>query len=455
MNLSRCILTAPLRSRTASVCTTCLGRPLSQRRAVGNATPKPAVEPFLSGVSTLPERRLISVSGPDAAKFLNGVVTAEIKSDGPHPPVQYAGFLTARGRVVNDVFIYADILGIGKDGPEASFLIEVDASEAQGLEKLIKKYKLRAKFNTRLLDQGEVGLWVAWNGKGKAALNRNVLQRYYGGPVIAAADARLAQLGSRILSPYSYKSPAGVLGIKSVPPEAYRLRRYLHGIAEGQAEILKANALPMEMNMDILNGISFSKGCYVGQELTIRTRHRGVVRKRLLPCVVYTEEQTAPKGLEYSSHGDLAANIPQDTGIFRAAKKRRVRSSGRWVGGVGNIGLALCRIDSMAGLTIPGEEPDAPEVYNPFAEFDMKFQPKSEVTIESRVPNPDGITEEPVDKDGGAIMEALSLSANDRVEHTLRVKPFVPEWMRSALDQQLGRAKDEEIEDEAEEKEEQ
>lgn len=96
-------------------------------------------------------------------------------------------------------------------------------------------------------------------------------------------DPRLVALGHRLLLPPSC-SPLPFLPNTTLarPPSSYFLHRCKLGVAEG-AEIPRAKALPLEYNLDYLRGVSFHKGCYIGQELTARTHHTGVVRKRILP----------------------------------------------------------------------------------------------------------------------------------------------------------------------------
>lgn len=122
---------------------------------------------------------------------------------------------------------------------------------------------------------------------------------------------------------------------------AYHVRRILHGVPEGQSEITPGVALPAETCIDYMRGIDFRKGCYVGQELTIRTHHRGVVRKRIVPVQLYPLGTPPPGRLHYA-HTMQAPAAPAELRV-------RGRAAGRWLGGVGDVGLALCRLESVAG----------------------------------------------------------------------------------------------------------
>jgi folate-binding protein YgfZ len=285
----------------------------------------------------------------------------------------YSAFLNAQGRVLHDVFIYPDTLGVDKN-PVESFLVEVDAAEAERLVRHIKRYKLRAKFAVRLLDGEEGVVWHAWDGTVSALdgtekpSERSLILR----------DPRSPTLGYRVVSTTSSAAPPELgLELEQAEEQAYQIRRYLHGIPEGQSEILYESALPLESNMDVMGGIDFHKGCYVGQELTIRTKHRGVVRKRILPCVIYSNQdsgvQPQDRGLVFQSSignaddGEFgsADEIPTGTSIGRVGKKGR--SAGKWLRGVGNVGLALCRLEIMTDVSLPGEANSS--AFNPTDEF--------------------------------------------------------------------------------------
>jgi transferase CAF17, mitochondrial len=370
--------------------------PFSSTSKAPSSLPPP---PPPSGVVALSSRRLISVSGPDSPKFLQGVITQNILP----PPGSanssaagfYGAFLNATGRVLHDVFIYRDPRGnLGE-----SFLIEVDAAEATRLERHVKRYKLRAKFAVRLLDPGEVTVWHGWDDSG----NFKVADEAATHQLLHLQDPRAPRLGYRILTEAG-REPAVELE-KAADEDVYRVRRYLMGVPEGQSELIREQALPLEGNLDLMGGIDFRKGCYVGQELTIRTRHRGVVRKRILPVMIYGAEggEEQPQSLEYlpgagGVGATAASSIPADTSIGRLVK--RGRSAGKWLRGVGNVGLALCRLEIMTDVVLPGEP--AASSYNPSDEFVMEGQAGEE-------------GEDPF---------------------KVKVKAFVPEWLRQGLDEQ-------------------
>jgi transferase CAF17, mitochondrial len=95
-----------------------------------------------------------------------------------------------------------------------------------------------------------------------------------------ATDPRVASLGTRAILPAESTAP---VAWAMAPPAAYETLRLLHGVAEGPDLVER---LPSECNVDLLHGINFAKGCYLGQELTARTQFKGVVRKRLLPFFI-------------------------------------------------------------------------------------------------------------------------------------------------------------------------
>lgn len=369
------------------ICRSCL----QQQRQFASSTAPP--KPPSSGLAALPSRQLLSVSGPEATKFLQGIITANITTaEGlPRTDAFYSGFLNATGRVVHDIFIYPFHSGAGLATQEDGYLIEADASEMARFAKLIKRYKLRAKVSVRNVSQDEASVWQAWDESSRlqdivASDSRMVLK-----------DPRAPGLGYRIIQ-LNQKTPE--IDLDTTSEDAYTIRRYLQGVPEGQDEILREQALPLESNMEIMNGIDFHKGCYVGQELTIRTKHRGVVRKRVLPCMIYDKEKAPPETLMYDpeceSPETLTADmIPAETSIGRFGKKGR--SAGKWLKGVGNIGLGLCRLEIMTDVVLPGEQ--AAATYKPGNEFVLEW-------------------------------------GEEDNKNNVKVKAFVPEWLRAGFGEQ-------------------
>ncbi|KXH34507.1 folate-binding protein YgfZ [Colletotrichum simmondsii] len=408
-------------SATSFVCRTC--RQQQQRRQYSSTNPTttslPPPAPPSAGYAALPSRRLISVAGADAAKFLQGVITGNIASEAARARKTgfYAAFLNATGRVLHDVFIYPDLAGLGGSAAAAEseqagtrFLIEVDANEAERLAKHIKRYKLRAKLTVRLLAADEATVWHAWNESGKPiTTDTALLDTITKDPRTPGLGYRAVQGGDATAAP-----PGLALDLDVTTEDSYTIRRYLQGVAEGQDEVIREHALPQETNMDYMNGIDYHKGCYVGQELTIRTKHRGVVRKRILPCMIYDVDRAAPQTLQYrpeaadqdaANHGPEgglpAESIPRETSIGRSGKKGR--SAGKWLKGIGNVGLGLCRLEIMTDVVLPGET--AASTFDPANEFLLKW----------------GEGE-----------------GDGEQNNAVKIKAFVPEWLRNGLNEASG-----------------
>lgn len=204
--------------------------------------------------------------------------------------------------------------------------------------------------------------------------------------------------------------------------EDYMIHRMLNGHAEGPVEIVSEHALPQESNLDFYGGIDFKKGCYLGQELTIRTHHTGVVRKRILPVQLYTDNEPIPEDQNRPLYNPLASlpQPPHEANIAKCGGRGRSgRSTGKWLGGYGNVGLALCRLEAMTDISLTAEASQ----FDPTAdEFEVSWQ--------------DGTSNE---------------------NKSVKVNAFVPSWLRQALEQsakerseksQARRRKDDEDEEE-------
>ncbi|MCJ1404587.1 Iron-sulfur clusters incorporation protein [Xylographa trunciseda] len=343
-----------------------------------------------AGHAHLTNRALISLTGQDASRFLQGLTTANIPVTSvatptiaaPKPIATYSAFLNAQGRLLHDVFIYpmsnSDRPGLSLfRSEEESFLIEVDATEQDRLFRLLKRYKLRSKVSLRALDPEECGVWSSWDdAESSSASKKPTVPPNSNREAMIFQDLRAPGLGYRILLPQGSNSLSSTgktpntiaLGLSNHSEHSsliqYTLRRYLYGIPEGQGELPRESALLQESCLDYMGGVNFRKGCYVGQELVIRTQHTGVVRKRILPVLLYDNtvlpSETGATGpgseetliLEYNAveaqrmEQQIAEPLAGADVVKADGKGRRIA---KLSGGLGNLGLALWRLETMKG----------------------------------------------------------------------------------------------------------
>jgi folate-binding protein YgfZ len=189
--------------------------------------------------TTLADRSILRLSGEDVRGFLQGLVTHDMALLAPDRPL-WAGLLTAQGKALFDFILWAD----GDD-----VLIDCEAEAGGDLARRLALYRLRRKIAIEPVE----GLAVHWSADGE-------------GP----ADPRLPELGRRWLAPPSDASTGWL---------AHRLSL---GVTEGRAELGSDKTLWLECNAAELNGVSFTKGCYVGQENTARMNYRSKVNRRLV-----------------------------------------------------------------------------------------------------------------------------------------------------------------------------
>lgn len=189
--------------------------------------------------TTLIDRALIRLSGEDVRGFLQGLITNDVLGDLPI----WAGLLTPQGKALFDFLVWAD----GDD-----LLIDCEREAAGDLAKRLTLYRLRRPITIAR----EEMLCVHWSAGGEVGI----------------ADPRDAALGRRWLAPASGGEGAA---------ELYRARRLSLGIVEGLAELGSDKTLWLECNARAQNGVSFTKGCYIGQENTARMHHRGKVNRQL------------------------------------------------------------------------------------------------------------------------------------------------------------------------------
>jgi folate-binding protein YgfZ len=206
----------------------------------------------------LDDRAVIAISGPEARDFLQGLVTNDVVG-GLAPNVGlYAALLSPQGKILFDFLV--------TEG-EGALLLDVAQTSLDALLKKLKMYKLRARIEIEARPQ--LGVYVGLRSHPDNRLTA------YADRAVSFADPRLAALGVRSIGAKA-EMPENLAG-----PQDYHARRIELGIPEaGDFGFEKVFAL--DAGLEELNGVSFTKGCYVGQELTSRMKHRATARKRIL-----------------------------------------------------------------------------------------------------------------------------------------------------------------------------
>jgi hypothetical protein len=236
-------------------------------------------------------RSLLRVEGPDARAFLHGLLTCDVEGLVAGGSA-YGALLSPQGKILFDMFLY---------GRPDGLLVDCSTSQKAGLLKKLGLYKLRAKVT--IADADDLAVVVS------------AVAMPGGWP-----DPRSVLLGWRSV---------GTLG--SMPPgTGYQRARIAAGLADTDADLGSGEFFPHEANFDQIGAVSFTKGCYIGQEVVSRKEHRGTARARIVP--VTCEKAAPPKGSDIRSGG---------------------KSIGTMLGSDGNAGLALIRLDRLAEATEP------------------------------------------------------------------------------------------------------
>jgi folate-binding protein YgfZ len=241
----------------------------------------------------LKSRAVVSVIGPDWRTFLQGLLSQDVETLAPGE-LRFGALLTPQGKLLFDLFI------LGRDD---GCWLDVAADRRDALIQRLTLYKLRAKVEIAAVG---AGVWALW-----------------GGETGGAPDPRLAALGRRAFG----HTPAGAV----VDETAYDAMRISLGVPDSAKDA--PDDYPIEANFDLLNGIDFQKGCFVGQETTSRMKRRGAIKNRMLPIAF--DGPPPPFGAEVLAGGTLRAGD--------------VRT------GVEGRAMALLRLDRIKGAALSVE----------------------------------------------------------------------------------------------------
>ena len=267
----------------------------------------------------LEDRAVIRVSGEDATSFLQGLLTNDVERLHPSE-ARYSALLTPQGKILFDMIV------VRAPGEEPLYQIDCAAAQAADLAKRLGFYKLRAKVAIADVsaDRAVVALWGA--------------EPAIGAEGIFYADPRDPRLGWRAILP---RPTAAAFGSEHV--NEYEGLRIAVGAPKGGLDFAYGDAFPHDANFDLLHGVDFDKGCYVGQEVVSRMKHRGTARKRIArvklsgpspaPGTPVLDRELAVGALGSSSGREALA-------LLRLDRAEEATAAGRTLSAAG-VGLAL------------------------------------------------------------------------------------------------------------------
>ncbi len=218
-------------------------------------------------------RSIITVTGGDARDFLQGLISSDAYRISPTQAI-YGALLTPQGKFLHEFFL------VERDG---LLLLDCEIARKDDLLRRLTMYKLRADVD--LVDAAETYRVFALLGDHGFGYKIGEAQELDGG--VAFVDPRLAGLGARAILPETEaENVLTAAGYTEADFNAYDRHRLSLGVPDGSRDLTVDKSVLMESNFDELHGVDFEKGCYVGQEVTTRTKRRGLVKKRLLPVDV-------------------------------------------------------------------------------------------------------------------------------------------------------------------------
>ena len=243
-------------------------------------------------IARLDTRALVKVSGPDARDFLHNLLTQDVETLAPGV-LRFGALLSPPGRLLFDLLLW---------GEEDGVVLDVAMEKRDALMQRLSMYRLRARVEVAVDDRP---VFASWPGVADGF----------------AADPRTAALGGRALGDHA----------ATATEDDWQAHRLAVGVPDPTRDA-DDGTYPIEANFDLLNGIDFAKGCFVGQETTSRMKRRGEIKKRMLPV---TFEGPAPTPGAEILNGELRA--------------------GQILTGREGAAMALVRIDRLDGnLTVEG-----------------------------------------------------------------------------------------------------
>ncbi|MEN3930261.1 folate-binding protein [Microvirga sp. W0021] len=208
----------------------------------------------MMAVAQLNDRAIIKISGDDAEGFLQNILTCDISETIDQKSV-FGALLSPQGKILFDFILYRNA--------EGSFICDIASDQAEAFMKRLGFYRLRAKVLIEALAQ-TYGVFAGWDGAAQPE-----------GTLTSSQDPRIAALGWRAIA------EKGTISTDT-DEKAYHIHRISLAIPEGGQDFVFGECFPHEADMDQIHGVSFGKGCYIGQEIVSRMQHRGTARTRFI-----------------------------------------------------------------------------------------------------------------------------------------------------------------------------
>ncbi len=282
----------------------------------------------------LVDRCVLKISGEEARDFLQGLVSNDLARVSPFKAI-YAALLTPQGKYLHDFFI-AEL--------NVSFYLDCEAVRIDDLIKRLRMFKLRAKVELEIIEDMAVAVLFGQDVHDSLAIHTDpgTAMEWLGG--VLFTDPRLSVVGARAIVPIaSMETALRDEGFAAAKFEDYDTLRLCLGLPDSSRDMEIDKSILLESGFEELNGVDFNKGCYIGQELTARTKHRGLIKKRLVPVEF---DGTPPEpGTEITQDGKNAGELRSATG---------------------SSGLALLRLAALesispliaGGVTLTPHKPD-------------------------------------------------------------------------------------------------
>jgi tRNA-modifying protein YgfZ len=276
-------------------------------------------------VSVLHDRGVIELAGAEAAGFLQRLITNSVLNI-PQGESRYSGLLSPQGKLLFDFFAVPM-----PGGPDTGFLFDCVRAQAGDLVKRLNLHKMRAKI--AIADKsGEFGVAAVFGGEVPAGIEG-----------LTYRDTRAPDMGLRIIAPH-----AALARLKDASEAAYEAHRIAQGVPKGGIDFVYGDSFVHDANLDLLNGVDFKKGCYVGQEVVSRVHFRKSARKRIVK--IHFDGEAAAAGTDIMAGETNIGQLGSTAGAEGLASLRIDRfEEARAAGAVIKAG------DATVEVTVPPE----------------------------------------------------------------------------------------------------